>query len=717
MVIQKKWSLEVAGRQLVVETGKLAKQASGSVTVRYGDTQVLATAVMSKSKGNTMGYFPLMVDYEERYYAAGKIKGSRFIKREGRPSDEAVLAGRAVDRTIRPLFDMRMRNEVQVIVTVQSIDGENDPDIISIIAASVALSISDIPWAGPVAGVKVGLVDGNVVINPTEEQEEKSLLSLTLAGTGQKINMIEAGAFEVSEDEIVRAFEIGHQEIAKITNFIEQIKAEVGKEKREPILLKASDEVENLMKTVLLENNLEKALYGNKEEIATQTDEVKKLSKEQILEKMGEEKLENFDGIFDLVFDEVCDEIVHKNILENNHRPDSRQPHEIRPITCEVGILPRPHGSGLFTRGETQSLTVTTLGAPGDQQIIDTMEVAEKKRYIHHYNFPPYSVGEVRFMRGPGRREIGHGALAEKALVPVLPEKESFPYTMLLVSEILESNGSSSMASTCGSTLSLMHAGVPIKRPVSGIAMGMMSDKTGKYKVLSDIQGAEDHYGDMDLKVAGTERGITALQMDMKMAGIDTEMFKATLQQAKEGRAFILGKMLATISEPNKELSPYAPRIIIMKINPDKIRDVIGPGGKMINDIIDKTGVEIDIEDDGTVFITAPEAKGGEEAQRIIHGLTRELQAGEVFEGTVVRIMDFGAFVEVLPGKDGLVHISELAHKRVNKVEDVVKIGDKVKVKVKEIDAQGRVNLSMRMLIPKEENNFDKTARPDDLKL
>ncbi|MCK4635588.1 MAG: polyribonucleotide nucleotidyltransferase [Candidatus Moranbacteria bacterium] len=699
MMEQKQWSLEVAGRELIVETGKLAKQAGGAVTVRYGDTQILATAVMSKRKGFTMGYFPLMVDYEERYYAAGKIKGSRFIKREGRPSDEAVLTGRAVDRTIRPLFDMRMRNEVQVVISVQSIDGENDPDIISIIAASLALSISDVPWNGPVAATKVALIDGELVINPTREQSEETSLSLTLAGTEGKVNMIEADAKESLEEDVVRAFEAGHAEIAKIAKFISDIKAEVGKEKREPILLVGSEETENAIKESLIENGLEKALYGNKEEIESQTSEVKEKAKEQLLEKLAEEELSNFDDVLGLVFDEVCDGIVHKNILESDKRPDDRKPEEIRQITCDTGILPRPHGSGLFTRGETQALTVTTLGAPGDHQIIDTMEVDEKKHYIHHYNFPPFSVGEVRFMRGPGRREIGHGALAEKALMPVLPPTEKFPYTILLVSEILESNGSSSMAATCGSTLSLMHAGVPIIRPVSGIAMGMMSDASGNYKVLSDIQGAEDHYGDMDLKVAGTEKGITALQMDVKMEGIDVEMFKATLSQAKEGRAYILGKMLEEIAEPSKEMSPYAPRIITMSIDPEKIRTVIGPGGKMINEIIEKTGVNIDIEDDGSVFITAVEAKGGDEAQKIIFDLTREIEAGETFEGTVVRLMDFGAFVEVLPGKDGLVHISEMAHERVGKVEDVVKIGDKVNVKVKEIDSQGRINLSMKALI------------------
>ncbi|MEN8252319.1 MAG: polyribonucleotide nucleotidyltransferase [Patescibacteria group bacterium] len=703
MTEQKQWSLDVAGRTLTIESGKLAKQAGGAVTVRYGDTQVLATAVMSKGKSHVMGYFPLMVDYEERYYAAGKIKGSRFIKREGRPSDEAVLTGRAVDRTIRPRFNMRMRNEVQVVITVQSIDGENDPDIVSIIAASAALSISDVPWNGSVAAVRVGMVGGEVVLNPTQEQTEESTMNLTLAGGDEKINMIEADALEAPEVDVAKAFEAGHNEIAKIVEFIEGIRTEIGKEKREAVLLVGSEEMESTVKQVLIENGIEDAMYGTKEEIHEKTAATKEKASEILKEKLPEAEQENFDDVFALVCDEVCDEIVHNGILNGDRRPDERKPEEIRPIICETDLLPRTHGSGLFTRGETQALTITTLGAPGEHQIIDTMEVDEKKHYIHHYNFPPFSVGEVRFMRGPGRREIGHGALAEKALIPVVPPKEDFPYTILLVSEILESHGSSSMAATCGSTLSLMHAGVPIKRPVSGIAMGMMSDASGKYTILSDIQGAEDHYGDMDLKVAGTEKGITALQMDVKMEGITKEMFEATLEQAKEGRKHILDKMLESISEPNTEMSQYAPRIITMQINPDKIRDVIGPGGKMINEIIEKTGVNIDIEDDGSVFITATEAAGGEEAQKIIHDLTREVEAGEVFEGTVVRIMDFGAFVELLPGKDGLVHISELAHSRVNKVDDVVKIGDKVNVKVKEIDSQGRINLSMKALLPKGE--------------
>lgn len=710
----KKWSLQIGGRDLEIEIGLFAGQANGSAVVRYGDTQILATAVASKGMGFARGYFPLMVDYEERYYAAGKIKGSRFIKREGRPSDEAVLTGRAVDRTIRPLFDARMRNDVQVIVTAQSYDGENDPDIPAIIAASIALHISNIPWNGPVAAVRVGLLNGEITINPTQEELKGSDLDLTLSGTRTKINMIEAGGKEVSEEDILRAFKAGHEVISKIAGLIEEIRKEVGKEKFEPTKLEAPLEIEQSIRNKALENGIEEALYGTKKEIGEKTDAVKEKTKMVVTEAI-EELPEGFNDIFEQVFDEVADEIVHKNILESEKRPDGRKLDEVRPIICQTGLTPRTHGTGLFTRGETQVLTVTTLGAPGAEQIIDTMEVDMKKHYIHHYNFPPYSVGEVRPMRGPGRREVGHGALAEKALVPVIPSKEVFPYTILLVSEVLSSNGSSSMASACGSTLSLMHAGVPIKRPVSGIAMGIIiesnkqtqvtsnkaEDTKSKYKVLSDIQGAEDHYGDMDFKVAGTEQGITALQMDVKVDGINLEMLEVALMQAKEGRAHILTKMLTVLPEPNKEISPYAPRIITMKINPDKIRDVIGPGGKVINEIIDGTGVEIDIEDDGSIFITSVDETSAKEAQEWITNLTREVKAGEIFKGKVTRIMNFGAFVEVLPKQEGLVHISELAETRVEKVEDIVKVGDIIPVLVKEIDNQGRINLSLKEALKK----------------
>lgn len=699
-VNKKTWTLSVGGRDLVFESGWWAKQANGAASVRYGDTQMMAAATMSAGIGFVTHYFPLMVDYEERYYAAGKIKGSRFIKREGRPSDDAVLTGRVVDRTIRPLFDKRMRNDTQVVVTAHSFDGENDTDIVSVIAASAALALSDIPWNGPVAAVRIGKIDDEFVINPTRTQLERSTLNLTLAGTADKINMIEAGAQEISESDMIAAFAVGFDVIKEIATFIKKMVDEAGKAKSAATLLKMDDASEAYMREQIEATDLKNALYGNKEEIADQTKIVREAVKTAIEAELivRDTDMKLFKDTFELLFDEIADEIVHENILANEKRPDGRGIAEIRPITCEIGVLPRPHGTGVFTRGETQVLTVTTLGAPGDHQIIDTMEVDMKKYYIHHYNFPAYSVGEVRPNRGPGRREIGHGALAEKALVPVLPSREDFPYTMLLVSEVMESNGSSSMASTCGSTLSLMHAGVPIIRPVSGIAMGMIVGKDGAFKVLSDIQGAEDHYGDMDLKVAGSEKGITALQMDVKVDGVTLEMLSAAITQAGEGRAHILGEMLKTIPVPNTELSPFAPRIIMMQINPEKIRDVIGKGGEMINKIIDETGASIDIEDDGSVFITAPDGDGGERAQEWIQNLTKEVEAGEVYEGTVVRLMDFGAFVEILPGKDGLVHISEMDHNRVEKVTDVVKEGDVVQVKVKEIDDKGRINLSMKAL-------------------
>ncbi|MFH0969734.1 MAG: polyribonucleotide nucleotidyltransferase [Patescibacteria group bacterium] len=693
---QKKWSLQIGGRLLEVETGLLAGQANGSVTVRYGDTVVLATAVMSKDASKISGYFPLMVDYEERYYAAGKIKGSRFIKREGRPSDEAILTGRVVDRTIRPLFNSRMRNDVQVVITVLSIDGENDPDIISMIAASCALHISNIPWAGPIGAVRVGRTNGQLVLNPVNGEIKESDLDLILAGTKDKINMIEAGANEVLEEDIIKAFEFGQEAVKKIVEFIESISKEVGKEKSKPALLESSPEFEAKIKDMLLAENLEKALYDpDKKVIAEKTEEIKK----KIFGYIEENNEDNEDKLKEVavqILEEVSDEIVHKNILEKEKRPDSRKLDELRKIECRVGILPRTHGTGLFTRGETQALTITTFGSPGDEQIIDTMELDIKKRYIHHYNFPPFSVGEIKPMRGPGRREVGHGALAERALVPVLPSKEEFPYTILLVSEILSSNGSSSMASTCGSTLSLMDAGVPIKRPVSGIAMGIIVGSDDKFKVLTDIQGAEDHYGDMDFKVAGTEKGITALQMDVKVDGVSIDMLEAVLEQSHKNRIEILEKMLAVISSPRKEMSQYAPRIIVIKINPDKIRNVIGTGGKIINEIIDETGVQIDIEDDGSIFITSPDEDSAGKAKEWIDNLTHEVKAGEKFNAKITRIMNFGAFAEILPGQEGLIHISELADHRVEKVEDVVKVGDVIPVKVIKIDEQGRINLSIK---------------------
>ena len=591
-----------------------------------------------------------------------------------------------------------MRNDVQVVVTVLSIDGENDPAIVSMIAASTALSISDIPWAGPIGAVRVGRVNGEFILNPVNAEIEEGDVDLIIAGTKEKINMIEAGMNEVPEQDVVKAFAFGYEAIKKITTLIEQVVTEVGNVKVAPALLQATPEFEAQIKALYLQENLSEILYDKNKQVI---EEKMKVIKEKINTFIKENYTENIDKLKEVaeqVFEEASDEIVHKNILENGQRPDGRKLNEVRSISCLVGLLPRTHGSAVFTRGETQALTVTTLGSPGDEQVIDTMEVDIKKRYIHHYNFPPFSVGEVRPMRGPGRREIGHGALAERALVPVIPSKEEFPYTILLVSEILESNGSSSMASTCGSTLSLMDAGVPIKRPVSGIAMGIIVGSDGKFEVLTDIQGLEDHYGDMDFKAAGTENGITALQMDVKVDGITIEMLEAVLLQSKENRKEILGKMLETLPTHRTNMSQYAPRIITMHINPAKIRNVIGTGGKIINEIIDETGVQIDIEDDGSIFITSVDEASANKAQQWIDNLTHEVKAGEAFNAKVTRLMTFGAFAEILPGQEGLIHISEFSDKRIDRIEDIVKVGDIVPVKVKQIDDQGRINLTAKVL-------------------
>ncbi len=692
----KKFELEVAGKKLQVENGALANQANGSITVRYGDTVVLATATMSKTKREGLDFFPLMVDYEEKYYAGGKIKGSRFIKREGRPSDEAILTARLIDRTIRPLFDERMRNEVQVVVTVLSIDQENDPDVISIIAASLALGISDIPWAGPIAALRVGKNE-DFILNPINGQLENSPVDLVISGSQEKINMIEAGAKEFPEKEMADAIAFGFKEIQKICDFEKEIISEIGQEKKEVELTSPDDEFIKEIQKFFQENQLEEAFYlKDKKEKEEEMAAIKEKMVENLKKKYENEELANRLAEADLIFENYLNDILHQRILEKNERPDGRKLDEVRPISCQVGIIPRTHGSGLFNRGETQALTLATLGAPGCEQLIETMEVEEKKRYMHHYNFPPFSVGEVRPMRGPGRREIGHGALAERALELMLPSKEDFPYTIRLVSEILSSNGSSSMASTCGSTLALMDAGVPIKKPVSGIAMGIITGENEEYKILTDIQGPEDHWGDMDFKVAGTKDGITALQMDVKIDGIAPKLTQEVFEQAYKARMEIMEKMLEIIPEPKAELSKYAPMVETIKINPDKIRDVIGPGGKMINEIIDATNSEIDIEDDGTVFITAENAESGKKAKEWIENLTHEVKAGEIFKGKVVKIADFGAFVEILPGQDGLVHISEIADERVEKVEDYLKTGQIVTVKVKEIDSLGRIKLTMK---------------------
>jgi polyribonucleotide nucleotidyltransferase len=693
----KKFETEIAGRKLIVETGLLAGQANASVTVRYGDTVVLATAVMSLEAREGINYFPLMVDYEEKFYASGKIKGSRFIKREGRPTDEAVLNGRLIDRTLRPLFDQRMRNEVQVIVTVLSIDQENDPALTGTIAASTALAISDIPWNGPVGAVRVGEKDGKTVINPINGDLAASSFDIFACGIEGKTNMIETGAKEVSEEKILEAFIEAQKTIDQIAAFIKDIQKQIGKPKAEPSLIAPDED----FKKEILEKFSEKiapALYQKDHNVQTkmQNDlfaEVAEYIKEKYPSDYSSKK-----ELALAVVDSEMENIFEKNILEKDERPDQRKLDEVRPISCQVGLLPRTHGSALFTRGETQVLSVVTLGAPGMEQIIDTMELDEKKRFMLHYNFPPFSVGEVRPMRGPGRREIGHGALAEKALASVAPDKETFPYTIRVVSEVLSSNGSSSMASTCASNLSLLDAGVPMGTVIGGVSVGIVVSKDGKYKLLSDIQGPEDHFGGMDFKITGSKEGITAIQLDVKVDGLTTDMIRDTLEQSRKNRIAIIDIMNETISAPRADLSPYAPRIITIKINPEKIRDVIGPGGKVINQIIDETGVEIDIEDDGSVFITADNPEAGEKALQWVKNLTHEVVAGEVFKGRITRILNFGAFAEILPGQEGLIHISEISEKRIDRVEDVLKVGDMVSVKVKEIDNLGRINLSMRGL-------------------
>lgn len=685
-----KFERQINGNNLVIETGKLALQANGSVTVQYGGTVVLATATMNDGAREGVDFFPLMVDYEERLYAAGKIKGSRFVKREGRPTDEAVLSGRIVDRTIRPLFNGRMRNDVQVILTILSVDQENDPDVISVIGASIALGISDIPWDGPVGAIRVAKVDGQIIINPTFEQREKSAFEIFLTGKGGKINMIECAAKEVPEAEIMEAMRFGKKYLEDLENFQAEIIAQLGKTKKVAYLMQAPAEIEDQMKK-FVEGKIESAVM--EKDKTTREGNLSALKK-SLLDFVGEELGKEYKEIAKLVLDEEIDAFVHQAAIHKDERPDGRRMDEVRDISAEVSILPRTHGSGLFQRGETQVLTVLTLGAPGDEQTIDGMKEETTKTFMHHYSFPPYSVGEVKPMRGPGRREIGHGALAEKAIEPLIPSREVFPYTIRLVSEVLGSNGSSSQASICGSALALMDGGVPIERLAAGIAMGLMSDKEGNYKVLTDIQGPEDHYGDMDFKVAGTEKGITAIQMDVKIGGISLDILEEAVGKAREARVHIIGIMSSAIAEPRAEMSPYAPRITSFRINPEKIRDVIGPGGKKINEIIADTGVTIDIEDDGMVLITSKDAEAAMRATEWIKDITREVLPGEVFEGKVIKIMTFGAFVEVLPGQEGLVHISELAPTRVEKVEDVVKEGDFITVKVLGIDDKGRINLT-----------------------
>jgi polyribonucleotide nucleotidyltransferase len=680
---------EFCGRKLTIETGKLAFLADGAVTVRYGDTVVMGTAVMSNSPRDGIDFFPLLIDYEERMYASGKISGSRFIKREGRASEHATLASRLIDRPVRPLFPKGFRNDVQGVATVLSADLVYDADIIGMIAVSSAIMISGAPFEGPVAGVRIGLVDGQLVAYPTAEQLENSDLDLTVAGTKDAIMMVEAGANEVDEETMIKAIELAHKAIQPAIELQEKLVASLEIKPKEYELHKPKQElIDKVAK--FLENKLGPAVRHENQYM--RHDAIRNLQRE-VNDNFKEE---HEDGELKDAFQKVIDGEIRRSILEDGHRPDNRSTTDIRPISGEVGLLPRAHGSAIFTRGTTQVLNITTLASTSYAQLIDTMEQDTSKRYMHHYNFPGYSTGEVRPMRSPGRREIGHGALAERALLPVIPSVEDFPYTIRTVSEAVASNGSTSMASVCGSTLSLMDAGVPLKKPVAGIAMGLIKGEDDKFVILSDIQGAEDFAGDMDFKVAGTKDGITALQMDIKVKGITPEVMRQALAQAHTGREHIMNKMLEVLDAPRAELAAHAPRIHKLMINPEKIREVIGKGGEMINKIIAETGVEIDIEDNGLVMIASSDGDSAQKAIDWIKGITEDPEVGKIYEGEVVKIMDFGAFVNIMPGKDGLVHISQLADQRVEKVEDVVKLGDKIKVKLVEIDSQGRLNLSKK---------------------
>ncbi len=689
----KQYTTEVGGKSVVIETGKLAQQAGGAVTVRLGDTIVFAAATMGKEPREGQDFFPLTIEYEERMYAGGRIPGS-FFRREGRPSEDAILIARLTDRPLRPLFAQDMRNEVQVVMFSLSADGENPLDILAINAASAALMISDVPWGGPVGAVRVGRIDGKLVINPTFTEMADSDLDLRMAGTKDAILMVECGALEVAEDVMAEALLFGHQSMQPIIALQEKMASELGKAKREVELFPLQADLVELMEkkaTKELEEIHDK--YTNRSENYNAVNELE----DKLVEEAAGEDETKIDPLR-AAFHEVYKNVVRARILKRNLRPDGRNLTEIRPIWCEVDISPRAHGSGLFTRGETQVLTLATLGTPKEAQEIDSLTPTDTKRYIHHYNFPPYSTGEVKNLRGQSRREIGHGALAERALLPVIPPEDEFPYTMRLVSEVLSSNGSSSMASVCGSTLALMDTGVPIKAPVAGVAMGLVKEGD-KYVVLTDIQGAEDHLGDMDFKVAGTSQGITALQMDIKIQGITPEIMQKALSQAHQARLEILGKMLMVIPNPRPELKPHAPRITTVKIPVDKIGAIIGPGGKMIRLIQEETNTKIDISDDGTVFIAAIDGKDEAAARERIEALTETPQVGRIYTGKVVRVADFGAFVEILPGIDGMVHISQLDSERVNKVEDVCNLGDEITVMVTNIDEGGKVRLSRQAVL------------------
>jgi len=698
---KKVYSYEWAGRPLVIEVGQLAKQANGAVLVRYGDTSVLSTATMSKSP-KPLDFFPLTVNYEERLYAAGKIPGG-FIKREGRPSEKAILASRLIDRPIRPMFPDGFRNEVQVISMVMSNDPNCTSEMAAMVGSSLALAISDIPFDGPIAGVQVGYIDGEFIVNPTVEQSNHSTIHLSVAGNKDAINMVEAGALEVPEEVMLEAIMFGHEEIKKIIAFQEQIVAEVGKEKLPVTLFEINEAIQADIKAAC-ESDMHDAIQTAEKHAR---DEAIQAVKDRVIASYEEQEAddETMKQVYTILDKMVKDE-VRRQITEDKIRPDGRKLDEIRPLSSETGLLQRTHGSGLFTRGQTQALSICTLGALGDVQIIDGLGVEESKRFMHHYNFPQFSVGETGPIRGPGRREIGHGALGERALEAVIPDESVFPYTIRCVSEVLESNGSTSQASICASTLAMMDAGVPLKAPVAGIAMGLIK-KGEYYSILTDIQGMEDHLGDMDFKVAGTAKGVTALQMDIKIDGLSRNILEEALTQAKIGRMHILESMLATLAEPREKLSEFAPKIVIVKINPDKIRDVIGPGGKQINKIIEETGVKIDTEQDGTIYISSADEEMNARAKQIIEDIVREAKVGEYYLATVKRIEKFGAFCEIFPGKDGLLHISEIQEERTKQVEDVLKLGDQLLVKVIEIDKQGRVNLSRKVVIQEEKERAE----------
>jgi polyribonucleotide nucleotidyltransferase len=697
-VLEHRVEMLLGGRPFSLETGRLAKQANGAVVVRYGDTVVLST-VTASSGPKDLDFFPLTVNYEERLYAVGKIPGG-FIKREGRPSEKAILASRLTDRPIRPLFPDGFRNDIQIVNLVMSVDQDCTPEIAAMIGTSAALSISNVPFNGPIGGVIVGRVDGKFIINPTVEQEEKSDLYVVVAGTRDAIMMVEAEADEVPEADVLEAIMFGHEEIKKIVGTIDQLVGKAGVPKME-VQLHVVDSAVKADVQAFAQSRLVEAVRIEEKHARQEAIDAVNAGTVEHFQSVYSEEPEKLGDVKEVLYDIVKNE-VRRLITHDKVRPDGRKPEEIRPISSDVGLLPRTHGSGLFTRGQTQALSICTLGALGDVQILDGIGLEETKRFMHHYNFPPFSVGEARPLRPPGRREIGHGALGERALLKVIPSETEFPYTIRLVSEVLESNGSTSQASICASTLAMMDAGVPIKAPVAGVAMGLIKDGE-HFSILTDIQGMEDHLGDMDFKVAGTAAGVTAIQMDIKIDGIDRDILTQALDQAKEGRMFILSKMLETMKQPRTSLSPYAPKIISMKIHPDKIRDVIGSGGKIINKIIEETGVKIDIEQDGSVYISSTDEAANRKAQQIIEGIVKEVVVGEIYTGTVKRIEKFGCFVEILPNKDGLVHISQLSNDRVAKVEDVVNIGDQIEVKVTEIDNMGRINLSRKALLGSEQ--------------